>query len=328
MLKRRLGASIFIIMLILLSWLLPSAVLAQDEPAGGSISGQVINNTEGGGSVAGLAVGLYIYADDQLTEETRSAETDSEGRFRFDDIDTANKYMIEVVYMKVGYYLPVTFEEGEAEKTVEIGVCDTTTSDEDIIVMVSHAVVTVEEESILVVEVFQFLNNSYYTYVGDEGVLVFTLPEGVYDFDAPSELRADYTILDSNHVTYDVPFPPGTRQLYHAYRLPRTDSEDLTFAINVGYPTGAFELFVSGQGIEVTASQLSPADPFVSDEGTSYIHFEGADLQRGSQVSVSLSWPSGSRTVYYIVVVVIVLVALAIFLARRRKPVNQGDGDE
>jgi hypothetical protein len=194
--------------------------------------------------------------------------------------------------------------------------------------MLTHAVVTVEAESLQVVEVFQFLNNSDRTYVSDTGVLNFTLPEGAYDFDAPSELLSNYVILDSTHVTYPMPFPPGTRQLYHGYRLPRTDSEDLTFAINVGYPTEALELFVSGEGVEVTASQLSPADLFVSDDGVSYIHFTGEDLQRGNQVSVSLAWPSGSRTVYYVVAIIIVLAALAVFLARRKKPVNQGGGNE
>ena len=125
------------------------------------------------------------------------------------------------------------------------------------------------------VEVFWLFNDGDKTYVGTDGVLVFTLPEGASGFEAPQELIPDYRFLDDNRVTYLVPFPPGERQLVFSYRLAKPDSAEFTIPLEVDYPTGSFVLMLGGEYVEVATNQLAPAEPVITDTGERFIHFRG-----------------------------------------------------
>ena len=165
----------FLIAILLISVIfgLPIEAVAQ-EPAEGVINGQVINGTEGGGSVAGVEITLITYVGDAMAG-TRLAETDSEGKFRFDDVAVEHEHLVAAKYMDVSYYYPVTFESGETTTYVEVGVCDATTSNESISIGLAHTIIDVEEEDLLVTALFLMFNDSDRTYVGTDGVLVFTL---------------------------------------------------------------------------------------------------------------------------------------------------------
>ncbi len=89
---------------------LPSAAFAQ-EPAEGEITGQLVNGTEGGNSVARVAITLITYVDDMMSATTTTT-TDEEGEFRFDNIVREYNYLVSAKYMGVDYYHPVTFESG------------------------------------------------------------------------------------------------------------------------------------------------------------------------------------------------------------------------
>ena len=55
------------IIAVLLLTGVPTTAYAQ-EPAAGEINGQVVNGTEGGGSIAGVEVTLITYVDDVVSE--------------------------------------------------------------------------------------------------------------------------------------------------------------------------------------------------------------------------------------------------------------------
>ena len=74
---------IYTVILLLIG--VPTFASAQ-EPVEGTISGQVANDTQGGCSVAGVEITLFIYIDDTLADST-TAITDDEGKFQFDDIN-------------------------------------------------------------------------------------------------------------------------------------------------------------------------------------------------------------------------------------------------
>ena len=80
------------ILLVLIILTVPEVVLAE-EPAEGVIDGQVINQTEGGGSVDGIHVSLYAYIEEMLGE-TLTTRTDEAGRFQFTDLSVGYKYLI------------------------------------------------------------------------------------------------------------------------------------------------------------------------------------------------------------------------------------------
>ncbi len=311
---------LIIILAFLLVFELPGTALAQ-APAEGVISGQVINGTEEGGSVAGTEVTLLTYIDDVLAE-TRTAETDAEGKFHFDNVAIEHQHWLSPKYMGVDYYYEAVFDSGETTAYVEVGVCDTTTSDQAIRVGLAHTIVNVEEESLLVTEVFWLVNDGDRTYIGTNGVLVFTLPEGATSFEAPQELMSDYQYLGDNRLTYLVPFPPGERQLVYAYRLTKPDSNELSIPIEINYPTDSLELMVGGEDIEVTVTQLAPAEPVVTDTGERFIHFQGANLPRGTTIDFHLSNLSGDGNIFFVIlwiIIAVVIAGAAVYLVRKRR---------
>ena len=308
------------ILAVLLVFGLPGAAFAQ-ESAEGAINGQVINGTEGGGSVAGIEVTLITYINDVISE-TRTTKTDKEGKFQFDNVATEHEYLVSVRYVEVDYYYPVVFDPGETTAYVEIGVCDTTTSDQAIRIGLAHTIINIEEDSLQVTEVFWLVNDGDRTYTGTDGVLVFTLMEGATVFEAPQELMPDYQFLDNNRVAYLVPFPPGERQLVYSYRLTKPSSNELAIPLEVHYPTDVLELMIAGEDIEVAVTQLAPAEPVVTDTGERFIHFRGENLPRGTVVNLRLSNVSGSSVPYSVILYVIigvVIAGIAVYLMKRMR---------
>jgi hypothetical protein len=312
---------IMLVLVILLVWVLPAAVLAQ-EPGAGTIEGQVINGTEGGGSVAGLEVTLIMYVDDVMAG-TRAAITDDEGKFQFGNVDIQNEYVVSAKYMEVDYYYPADFTTGETTAYVEVWVCDATTSDEAIRISLAHIIMDVSEEDTVVTEVFQLLNDGDKTYAGTDSMLAFTLPEGVYSYEAPQYLMQDYQPLDDNRLAYLVPFPPGERQLIFSYSLAMPDSKELTIPFVVDYPTDSMQLLVSGEDIEVATDELTPGGPIYTDTGERYIRFWGEDIPRGTVINVLVSnLPGGGGVVLFIiigVVIVVIIAGIAVFMLRKKR---------
>jgi len=307
-----------LVLAVLLLLGLPFAVLAQ-ESTSGVINGQVINGTEGGGSVSKLEVTLISYINDTISE-TKTAETDSEGKFQFDNVATEPEYLVTTRYMGVDYYYPVAFETGETMTYVEVGVCDATNSDQAVRVGLAHTIISVEEESLQITEVFWLINDGDRTYVGTDGVLVFTMPEGATDFQAPQEQAPDYQFLDNSRITYLVPFPPGERELVYSYRLSRPGSPELVIPLQVDYPTDALELMIAGEDIEVVVSHLAPAEPVVTDTGQRFIHFRGENLPRGTVMNLHISSVSQGGGPYLVILYVIIGVAVigfAVYLVKR-----------
>lgn len=328
MFKFRLCGFIVIIVTSLLS-LLPATALA-DESDTGTISGQVINNTEGGGSVAGIEISLITYVDGVADEDKiEKTTTDGEGRFQFDDVAIENEYLVSVTYMEVSYYYLAVFEDGETTADVEVYVFDTTDSDEFIRVEQAHTIISVvsaEENSsvgedyLLVTEFFVLVNDGDKTYVGTNGVLVFTLPQGATDVQVSQGEVSNYELLDDNRLTYLVPIPPEERQVSYSYTLPIPSLNSLTIPLQVHYPTDALDVMVSGEGIEVTTTQLIYADPVVMGTGKKFIHFRSEDLSRGTVISLHFSKAAGVGGTLFVVLYVIVgvvIAGIAVYLVKR-----------
>ena len=328
-------------LVILFILAMPGRAVAQ-ELSSGVIEGQVVNQTEGGGSVAGLNVSLITL--EEATEETRTTKADEEGRFRFADVSGERSYLVLVTYMEIAYYYPIDFNSGETLKSIEIPVCDTTASDQAIKVTLSHIIVRVEEEFFSVTEVFWLVNDGDQTCVGaaetssggTRGTLVFTLPQGASDFQVPEDSVEDYLIADNNKVINTLIFPPGEKQLVYSYKLARPKSADYTIHLKIDYPTDSLMVMVEGEDIEVASTRLTPADPITSETGQRFIHFGAENLNRDDIVDVRLSNPSGSSNVAFIILWVIVAAAILgvsgyLLKRKRRQPAPQAvkyhDGD-
>lgn len=301
----------------------PASAYAQEQGEG-TISGQVINGTQGGGSVAGVEVTLITYVNNALADTT-TARTDEEGNFQFDGISLEHQYIVTASYMDVNYYYPVEFEPGASTAHVSVGVCDTTDSDDLIRIGITHKIVDIEEENIRITEVLWLVNDGDRTYVRTDGVLDFTLPEGAFGFEAPQELMIDFQLREDNTITYLVPFPPGERQLVYSYRLAKPDANEFNIPLVIDYPADIVELMVAGEDIEVSVSQLAPADPVVTDTGERFIHFHGENFPRNTVINLGLSNLSGGSGfplyILWIIIAVVVAGIVVYVVTRKRKAV-------
>jgi len=299
---------------------LQTVALAQGS-TDGVINGQVINNTEEGGSVSAIEVTLITYIDDMMAG-TRTAQTDGDGRFQFDGVATEHEYLLSAKYMGVDYYRQVVFTLEEAKAYVEVMVCDATTSDEAIKVELAHTIIDIEEESFLITEVFGLVNDGDRTYVGTDGVLVFTLPDGATGFEVPQELIADYLFLDDSRVAYLVPFPPGERQLVFSYQMTRPSSDDFVIPLAIDYPTDNLSVMVDDEDIGVASTQLAPAGLIDTGTGQQFLRFQGDNFPRGVVINLyfsNLSKGSGSTSVILWVIAAIVIIGIAIYFLGRKK---------
>jgi hypothetical protein len=300
-------------------------VYAQDTGEG-TVEGQVLNGTAGGGSVAGVEVTLISYINDALGDTT-TATTDDTGNFRFDGVNPEHQYIVTIRYMGVDYYYPVEFESGAAAY-VEVGVCDTTNSDDLIRAGINHKIVEIEAESLKITEVLWLVNDGDKTYVRPDGVLDFTLPRGASGFEAPEELLIDFQLLGENTVTYLVPFPPGERQIIYSYRLDKPDGDELDISLVVDYPADSVELLVDGDDIEVSVGQLAPAEPVITGDGERFIHFHGENIPRGMTINLrieNLSSQSGFPLYVIWIIIGVVIAVTAVFMVIRRR--KRGGGD-
>jgi hypothetical protein len=324
---RKLTYIVFILVIILAVGI-PGSLSAQDSEQG-VIEGQVVNETEGGGSVSDLDVVLIAPVEGEASE-IQTSQTDAEGKFRFTDVALAQSYLVRVCYMLIDYYYPVEFSEAETEKSIEVPVCDTTTDDQAISVYLLKVILRAEEGYFSVTEVMWFLNDGDRTYIGSEetsfggiqGTLVFTLPEGATDFGVPEESVGDYYIVDDNTVTNTLVFPPGEKDIIFSCNLDVPSSGDLAIDLPIDYPTDSLHVLVRGEDIEVSSTQLNPADPVTTEAGEQYIHFTADTLNRGDTVDIRLSSLSGDTNSILIIIGIMVAVVIigfgTYFLMRRR----------
>lgn len=318
-------------LLVLALWAscLPGLAGAQ-ELADGVIDGRVVNGTEGGGSVAGVGVTLYMYGDSGVAG-TRSMMTDEEGEFQFAEVPTAYEYLVSAKYMAVDYYSSLAFEAGETKVFVEVPVCDATTSDEAVKTALGHTIIRVEEEGFEVTEVLWLVNEGDRTFVGNDGVLVFTLPEAATDFESTGELIEDFLFMDGNKVTYAVPFPPGERQLLYSYRLPKSGPRESVISLELAYHTYDLEVMVGGDDIEVSTAQLAPAEPVETEDGEEYIHLWGENLAGGTVVSLRISSETGGIAATSVMLWVLAgatVIAVAVWLTRQARRKRRGADED
>ena len=316
---RRLVIALFAVML-LLTGVTTASAYAQ-ESAKGTIKGQVVNGTEDGRSVAAVEVTLLTYVNDTISE-MRTVIADGEGKFQFDGIAREHTYLVSARHMEVDYYYPVAFESGESTTYVEVGVCDVTDNDQTIRIGIAHTVINVEEDGLKITEAYWLVNDSDMTYVGTDGTLVFTMPEGASGFKAPPELIMDYQLLGDNRVTYLVPFPPGERQLAYSYSLAKPDAAEFTIPLKVDYPTDSLEIMVGGENIVVAVSQLAPAEPVFTEDGKRFIHFQGENVQRNTMIELcflNLSESGGSPLLVVGIIIAVLVVGITAYLIRKKR---------
>ncbi|NIN35703.1 MAG: hypothetical protein GTO60_11700, partial [Gammaproteobacteria bacterium] len=298
----------------------------------GTIEGQVINDTENGGSVDNQEVILTIYLSDAEIG-TESTTTDGDGLFRFPELATEAEYSydVEVNYRGVEYRSErLVFNDDNPVESIELYVYDTTENPEVIEMGVAHIIIYVESEILYVEEYLLFINGSDRTYVGtinpnDESIresLKFTIPEGA------SELTAGYGLMDCCIIMTEdgfidtMPVLPGAKEVLYSYQI-SPDSKEYVFSEDANYPIRNMNFVVQGENIDLSSEKLFPGEP-LSVEGVTFNQLNGNNIARGERISVRLSGlpaAGGAPDIVWLVLTLAILLGgfLFVFTLRRRK---------
>ena len=314
------------------SILLSPASVSAAEIGQGTIEGQVINDTENGGSVDSQEVILTTYLGEEEME-TESTTTDSDGFFRFSEISTepGRSYDVEVRYQEVEYRSErLVFNDDNLIKSIELIVYDTTENPEVIEMELAHIIIYVESDILQVEEYLLFINESDKTYVGttssnDESIresLKFTIPKGA------AELKAGYGLMDccilatENGFIDTMPVLPGPKEVVYSYQI-YPDSKEYVFSKDADYPVRNLTLLIQGENIDISSEQLFADEP-LSIEGVTFNHLTGNNIARGEQLSVQLSElpvTGSSINLIWLALILAILIGgfLFVFTLRRRK---------
>ena len=285
---------------LLLALILVPTVRAQDT---GILEGQVVNGTEAGAEIeAGIPVNLYLFGAN-LKEQIQSTETDAEGRFAFDGLDTSAmlEYWVEANYRDVPFGTEdlLQFAEGETTLEATVTVYETTADDGDVRLDLVHIFAESFGEVLRISETHLFGSGGDRAYVGEENAegqretvfvplpadaVGFALGEGI-----PEErfVAADGGLIDSE------PVRPGTlmSEVRFSYHL-MASSKPILLERRFAYPVTNLSLLVAQPGLSLASEQLqSMGSQLVQDR--QYEIFSGENLDPDTPVKLEFTAVAG-----------------------------------
>ncbi len=310
------------IALLLLVLMTLSVPVMAAEPENGVIEGRLLNGTSDL-TVPNQEVTLKTYLNDaEVSLDT--TETDAEGGFVFSGLSTASNYSynISIIFQEAEYGDEwVVFAQGETTKSVEITVYDATISDEGIEVELSHTIIYVDNDGLLVKEFYHFSNNTNMTYIGfkpnadseTRQTLKFYLPDNASGFQPDGELMSCCIYASDNGFVDSMPVFPGVREIAYSYKV-NYDAGEYLLSRTVDYPIGDYNLLVQGEGVVVDSGQLIRGEP-LSMGDTVYSYFLGGSMEPGETLTAAISsLPeiSSQNTTTWVMLAAVVMVVGAV----------------
>ncbi len=273
---------------------LAAAVHAQ--PAA-TVSGQIVNGTEGSSPPADILVSLHTFSAGLQGVQTLETVTDASGVFRFQGVPVSDRggYALAADYQGKTYSLLIGPDDLSQEVSLTIY---ESTRDVSVIEVDSHAMVIASidqsERVVEAVEVVALANVSDRTLVPDLAnvgpgrfsFLRFSLPEDATDFDIQSDLLGGEIIPVGTGFAVTSPVAPGAHNLTFSYRFPYQGS---TFSYRQNLLQGAktFRLLVPASLGPVQAEGLSAA-PAVTVEGMDYSVWQASEVPPARGLTISL----------------------------------------
>lgn len=310
---------------------------ALEIPEKVSVTGKVLNKTQGGGSVAGLEVTFHRYSD-SAEKEKETTKAGSDGSYSFTGVATngAVGFLVSVKYLDVDYYSePLEFTKDATSKTVDLNVYETTTNGDKISVDKAHVLIDITEGTLGVMELRVVNNTGDRTFIGDKAVtqdgkkatLKLPVPAGAQNIQFRQGVVGSDVVQTDGGMVDTGPVPPGTKELVVAYDLPH-DSSDFVFSRPMAYDTKSVDVFVLDVGAKVTADQLRSVEPVQADT-TRYLHLTGGPLKASDTLTMKLTGLNKGGiqdTIVWVAVgagIVIVGLAGSFFFLRRRGDLQQ-----
>lgn len=281
-----------LLLLTLLTLITPPQATAQQPPV--TVSGRILNATAAASSgVPGLPVTLHMQT--AQTQDSISALTDANGRFRFPDIpvDPTLTYAVSVRYQDALYGAQINLRDGNPPP-ITINVYEAA-YDLEVIRVDSASLLFADTDratqTIAALEIIKVVNDSDRTFVpGSQGpmsLLRFGLPPG------SEGLQVDTRLLGADIVQVDRGFavlgsvPPGAHDIMFTYTFPYRGAET---TIAKSFPFGANTLRVLSpqETLSLHSADIGAAQP-VSIGERPYRLIEASDIERGRRISLRLA---------------------------------------
>lgn len=350
--------AIRLMLVLLLSAFAFAAPVRAQEP--GVVEGQVINGTQGGADVgAGIAVNLHIF-DASLEEQVLSTETEADGRFRFDGLDTAPalEYWVEAIYLDVAYGSEdlLQFADGQTALEATVTVYETTEDDTGVQLDLVHIFAESFGEVLRISETHLFGSTQDRTYIGVENAdglreTVFVpVPADAVGFALGEGFAEDrFTTVDGGLIDSE-PVRPGNlmSEVRFSYHLMASTSS-IVLERSFAYPVDSLTVLVAQPGLLLASEQLEsmgtqliqdrqyeiftgqsmdPSVPVVFE--FTQVASAGDDLDTGGTASGQVSsggTAPGSQSLLLWFGIGLALLAVAgvvVYAATARRPTSQG----
>ena len=263
----------------------------------GKVAGQIFNGTKDAETpnTAGLTVTLYVADMGTQTTISKTAQSDSNGRFAFSDLNvlTTTRALATANYGGVDYASDILAFDGILSTVpVSITVYETTTDPAALQVAQMHVIFDVQTRILNVLQIVQVQNTGDRTYVGNTSVgphrITLSLPTlaGATDIQFDSQDADATTIRGTDLLSYTLPFQPGNDQIVFNYTVPFAPPA-YQFNLRLPFDVGKFQVLLSDVGGTITSTQLSAPTSFPTQGGQTFLLSAANNIPKGTEVKAT-----------------------------------------
>ena len=289
---------VVIVAVLVLSQPARSAV-AQSPEDTITISGQVVNGTEVGGSPAEITVFVLVVDESAETIVERvETVTSADGSFAFDVVEVSEPSFYRVV-VDDGVYTPyVDVLPEDAHDEITLTVYDSTTSLDEISVTTYSMVIPVIDGSTGVLGVLaavNLVNSGDTVYLADLTdpaltgfkLLRFNLPEGYQELTVESDLPSGNVMEISTGFAISNPVPPGEYNMVISYTA-SFDGGEFSYPLRLPFGADSVSILIPEDSGMVSGLGLQQAETVtIGDER--YVKYEGANYERSAELGVVIT---------------------------------------
>lgn len=296
----RLFAIALLITLLTSVALRPQVQAQAQAQAALTITGKVINGTEGASPPAGVQVLLLVSGADSSLIATDQTSTSEDGRFQFQQVPAVGdgSYAFSVDYAQVFYGASLTLDD--LSTAVEVTVYETT--QDASVVRVTNQVLVIgdideKNKTIAAIEFVRLSNNSDRTLlpdlnqpvndVGQISFLRFALPPLAEELDVVSDMPGGDIISIGSGFAFTSPVMPGNHFVDYSFRFPY-QGDEISYRQSLPQGANVYRVMVPVRLATVGIDNLQPVTS-VEQEGKTYRAWEGYDYEPGQGLSLRLT---------------------------------------
>jgi hypothetical protein len=281
-----------------------ASMVALAAPNDGTVTGQVLNKTSGGGDTGGTSVMLIAFGrKEQAPLGQQTVEADASGQYTFTNVDrdANNVYLTVARYQDVNYPSDTPFQlTNQASQQADIAVYDSTTTDDSIqYESLNLLVMGADQGLVQLMEMGALINNSDRTFVTADpqnqqlaNALKFALPKGALNLQMQSGFSDQDVIPSVSGFQVTAPVPPGRHQFAMSFQLPYSGS-DVDVSMQVPYPTSSFTMYLPDSGLKLQSSPLQSGGP-TQLGGQTYSQYSTSNVTKSTMISGQLAGLGGS----------------------------------